>query len=249
MGFTRHPFHSLGRRFEVLLPRPGAVEALGAILPLPGSRAQRGGARCKHVEDARWIDRLLEPIACLECQTDDRSIAAGLRAGDERAFGLLIGRETADVFRICYRILGSSAEAEEATQEAFATAHRSLATFDGARPAAWLALIAVRQAWDFWLKRSDKGPASPLPDSWKALPTDEDEHPAYGDLGPDERARVRRDLASMPDDQREVIMLYFYAGLSLTEIASITGCPAAAAATRFEDGVDHMRESIGEGGT
>ena len=249
MSFTRGPLHSLGRQFEVLLPRPGAVEALQANMPLLGSRGQRAGARCTHVEDARWIDRLLEPIACLDCQTDDRSIAAGLRAGDERAFGLLIGRETSDVFRICYRILGSSAEAEEATHEAFATAHRSLATFDGTRPAAWLAVIAVRQAWGFWLKRSDKGPASPLPDLWKVLPTDEDRTPAYDGFGPDERAQVRRDLASMPDDQREVIMLYFYAGLSMTEIASITGCPAASAATRFEDGVDQMRECIAGGGT
>ena len=68
-------------------------------------------------------------------------------AGDRDAFRVLVERESAAVVRACHRVLGDLHEAEDAAQEAFVTAFRSLAGWRGDGPfGAWLTRIAVRIA-------------------------------------------------------------------------------------------------------
>jgi RNA polymerase sigma-70 factor (ECF subfamily) len=67
--------------------------------------------------------------------------------GERDAFRHLVDRESRAVVRACYRILGDLHEAEDAAQEAFVTAYRSLATWRADGPfGAWLTRIAVRIA-------------------------------------------------------------------------------------------------------
>ena len=70
---------------------------------------------------------------------DDRAIVEAVLAGDREAFRVLVDREGAAVVRACHRILGDLHEAEDAAQEAFVTAFRSLAGWRGDGPfGAWL---------------------------------------------------------------------------------------------------------------
>ena len=74
-------------------------------------------------------------------------------AGDRDAFRVLVDRESAAVIRACHRVLGDLHEAEDAAQEAFVTAFRSLAGWRADGPfGAWLTRIAVRIA----LRRAQK---------------------------------------------------------------------------------------------
>ena len=82
---------------------------------------------------------------------DERAIVADVLAGDRDAFRRLVERESASVIRACHRILGDHAEAEDAAQEAFVTAYRSLATWRSDGPfGAWLTRIAIRIALRFF---------------------------------------------------------------------------------------------------
>ena len=68
-------------------------------------------------------------------------------AGDRDAFRFLVERESASVVRACHRVLGDLHEAEDAAQEAFVIAYRSLAGWRGDGSfGAWLGRIAVRNA-------------------------------------------------------------------------------------------------------
>jgi DNA-directed RNA polymerase specialized sigma24 family protein len=58
---------------------------------------------------------------------DDRANRRGRPRGDRDAFRRLVDREGPAVVRACYRVLGDIHEAEDAAQEAFVTAYRSLA--------------------------------------------------------------------------------------------------------------------------
>ena len=79
--------------------------------------------------------------------SDDRATAEAVLAGDRDAFRRLVDREGPAVVRACYRILGDIHEAEDAAQEAFVTAYRSLPSWRGDGPfGAWLTRIAVRIA-------------------------------------------------------------------------------------------------------
>src|SRR5258706_14956634 len=78
---------------------------------------------------------------------DDVAIVRAVLDGDREAFRALVDRESAPVIRACYRILGDMHEAEDAAQETFVTAYRSLAAWRADGPfGAWLARIAVRLA-------------------------------------------------------------------------------------------------------
>src|SRR5215213_5875219 len=88
--------------------------------------------------------------------TEDRRAVDAVLAGDREAFRVLVERESASVIRACHRVLGDIHEAEDAAQEAFVTAFRSLAGWRGDGPfGAWLTRIAVRIALRRGQKRRD----------------------------------------------------------------------------------------------
>ena len=82
-------------------------------------------------------------------------------AGDHAAFATLIGPHERSVFRHCYRMFGSGADAEDATQDTLERAWRRLTTYDGTGPfGAWLHRIATNVCLDALRRRRARlGPA------------------------------------------------------------------------------------------
>jgi len=91
----------------------------------------------------------------------DHDLLARAVAGDDTAFGTLVEPYQRAVFRHCYRMLGSGADAEDATQDTLERAWRRLATYDGSGPfAAWLQRIATNVCLDgLRARRTRLGPA------------------------------------------------------------------------------------------
>ena len=79
----------------------------------------------------------------------DPGLFARAVAGDDAAFAELVRPYQRPVFRHCYRMLGSGADAEDATQDTLERAWRRLATHDGSGPfGAWLQRIATNVCLD-----------------------------------------------------------------------------------------------------
>lgn len=77
----------------------------------------------------------------------DAELVARARQGDPAAFGELVDRHRASVYRAALAALGSTADAEDAAQDAFLTAYRRLSSFRGeASFKTWLLTIAWHQA-------------------------------------------------------------------------------------------------------
>src|SRR5260370_29396849 len=91
----------------------------------------------------------------------DPGLLARAVAGDDAAFAALVGPHQRAVFRHCYRMLGSGADAEDATQDTLERAWRKLPTYDGSgRFGAWLQRIATNICLDrLRAKRTRIGPA------------------------------------------------------------------------------------------
>ena len=91
----------------------------------------------------------------------DPGLIARAAAGDDAAFTELVGPYQRPVFRHCYRMLGSGADAEDATQDTLERAWRKLGTYDGSGPfGAWLQRIATNICLDgLRAKRARIGPA------------------------------------------------------------------------------------------
>jgi RNA polymerase sigma-70 factor (ECF subfamily) len=91
----------------------------------------------------------------------ETALLARAVTGDGAAFAALATPHQRAVFRHCYRMLGSGADAEDATQDTLERAWRKLATYDGSGPfGAWLQRIATNICLDgLRARRSRIGPA------------------------------------------------------------------------------------------
>jgi len=178
---------------------------------------------------------------------DDLALARALASGDEVAFRTFVDQQTAPVFRICYRVLDSVDEAEDAVQETFALAYRALGTFRGdGPPGAWIARIAVRECWRRSKNRARRLAATTPLDETVAATVADSADPAREAVEAEERDEVRRAVAALPEPYGEVIALRYFADLSLAEIAAATGKPEATVKTQFYRGLERLRTEMRE---
>ncbi len=148
----------------------------------------------------------------------DRRLVALVRAGSEPAFEVLFERHGPALLAYCRQILGSHEEAEDAVQQTFASAHRSLEESDRSidvKP--WLYTIARNRCLS--MVRARKPDALPIAD--EALPGADLVEQA------ETRSELRdlvRDLADLPEQQRSALVLFELGDLSHDQIAEVIGC-------------------------
>jgi RNA polymerase sigma-70 factor, ECF subfamily len=179
---------------------------------------------------------------------DERAAVEAVLAGDRDAFRILVEHESAAVIRACHRVLGDLHEAEDAAQEAFVTAFRSLAAWRGEGPfGAWLTRIAVRIALRRAQRRRDVAWIDPTDPSARIdRPGGPD--PAIATLRAERAEGLRDAVRRLDEPYREVIALRFFGDLSLDEIAAETGRPLGTVKTHLRRGLIRLRATV-EGGT
>ena len=158
---------------------------------------------------------------------EDERLLAQVAEGDHAAFEVLYRRYARPVLALAQRRLGDAGKAEEALQEAFISVWRSASTYRPERGAAvvWLYAVARNAIADRGRRRQEP-PAEP-PD----VPSP--------DAGPDDRAeqewlrwRVHSALEKLPPDERELIVLAYWGGLSQSEMADRLDIPLGTVKTR-----------------
>jgi RNA polymerase sigma-70 factor (ECF subfamily) len=169
----------------------------------------------------------------------DGQLIQRVGAGDAGAFELLYRRYARPVFALALRRLGDRGRAEDAVQETFASVWRSASSYRRERGpgAPWLYAVARNAIVD---RRRALGPPP-------AESTDE----ASGEPGPDERAeaswiswRVHRSLAELPDQERKLIELAYWGGLSQSEIADFVGIPLGTVKTRTRSALSRLADAL-----
>lgn len=157
----------------------------------------------------------------------DAYLIGAAQRGDLDAFEVLVRRHEDAVFRLALRMTGSAPDAEEAAQDAFVQAWRSLHLYRGdASFRVWLARIATNRCLDLVAARR---PEVGLPDDLVA---------PGGDtvVLVEERDRVRaltRAILALPPDARAALVLREFQGLSYAEVAGALGVSIAAVKGRI----------------
>jgi RNA polymerase sigma-70 factor, ECF subfamily len=163
----------------------------------------------------------------------------------EKAMADLYDRTSPLVYGLALRMLGEKCAAEEITQDVYMQVWRTANTFDPARGNAlsWIVTIARSRALD--RLRSSKARLR-----WEHQ---RDVADVFRDPGPDpecassesERVRlVRRFLSHLPTQQRNMIELAFFSGLTHSEIAGQTGLPLGTIKARIRNGMNQLREKL-----
>lgn len=156
-----------------------------------------------------------------------------MTAGDEdlsTEVEVLFDEHWVTAWRAAYAVTGRTDLADDAAQDAFLNAIRSLSKYDRSRPfAPWIAKIAVNRARD--LLRAERRRNLTSLDEATEAPT---------------KARVTgllATVAALPPEQREVVVLHHVLGFKLSEVANIVGAPEGTVNSRLGRAVAQVRQT------
>jgi RNA polymerase sigma-70 factor (ECF subfamily) len=184
----------------------------------------------------------------------DSELAVCIADGDKRAFEEVMRRHNRVLFRTARAILRDDAEAEDALQDAYIQAFRSMDSFRGAsKLSTWLVRIVVNQALMRRRKRARTAQVIAIrEDDGRSLEHVEEDQMSERE-GPERtagRAELRRLLEaridSLPDAFRAVFVLRAVEELSVEETAAALGIPEATVRTRFFRARSLLREAFSQ---
>ncbi|MHC4115156.1 MAG: RNA polymerase sigma factor [Planctomycetota bacterium] len=182
----------------------------------------------------------------LEKQTD-ADLLASYSAGDEAAFRELVRRYKNSLYAFLRRFLNRQDLIEDVFQETFLQLFVSRASFDTSCPLRpWLFTIAANKAKDALrkLQRTSTVSIGAIADSQEMSFDDvlniltSDETIPYDNLQKDETAmQVRKIVADMPDDLREILILAYFNKFSYKQMAKILSIPIGTVKSRLHTAV------------
>ena len=183
----------------------------------------------------------------------DAELAARAAGGDQPAFERIMRLHNRMLFRTARGILRDDGEAEDALQEGYLLAYRSLGTFRGdAKLSTWLARIVANQALQRLRKRERRAEIVPM----QAGVTDKELEEAADmktDKGPEAathsaelRKVLEKHIDQLPDAYRAVFMLRAVEELTVEETAAILGVPDATVRSRFFRARSLLREALAQ---
>lgn len=166
----------------------------------------------------------------------DPELVERIRGGDMRAMEALMRRHNRMLYRTARAILRDDAEAEDAVQEAYLQAYRSLATFRGeSKLSTWLVRIAANEA--LMRRRRNVRMAEVVPLD-PAIQAEE----VQGDSML--RRLLEQRIDALPDDYRAVFVLRALEELTVEETAAALGLPEATVRTRYFRARGLLREAL-----
>jgi RNA polymerase sigma factor (sigma-70 family) len=177
----------------------------------------------------------------------DEELVRRVRAGDEDAFRGLFGRYASAAKSLATRVVRQQNLAEEIVQEAFMAVWRHPESYDERRGSfrSWLMGLVHHRAVDL-VRREEahrrRAESSVAEVREELADHAEDVVEAIG--RPQERRAVRDAMDELPAEQREVLELMYFEGMSQTQIADKTALPLGTVKSRTLLGMRRMRASL-----
>lgn len=160
---------------------------------------------------------------------------AAIARKDAAAFEALFDRYSRLVFGVALRMLGQRGAAEDTTQAVFLKVWHAPELFRGGNLPAWLVRVTRNRCLDQIRARRE---TSPVEDARQMVDETSAEDRAFAEI---DGERVRRALANLSREQREVIEMGFFGGLTHQQIAEHTGTPLGTVKTRIRSGLHRLR--------
>jgi RNA polymerase sigma-70 factor (ECF subfamily) len=180
----------------------------------------------------------------MDAKMEDSALMLRYRDGDVAAFETLYRRHNDALFRYLLRLCRQRDQAEDIFQEAWG---KIIKARDSYRPTAKFTTFLYRVAYNCFIDhvRRNKHHRNTV-----AIDPEQQPDPATSLEIETERSLARRRLdqalKTLPDEQRDVFLLYEEAGLGLEEIAAVTGSNRETAKSRLRYANRKLRAAIGE---
>lgn len=178
---------------------------------------------------------------------DDAALLRAYRAGDPHAFARLYDRYDRACFAFIRRLLGAAhgEAAEDLHQETWMAISRNAAAFDPERAsfAGWLFTVARHKTWDHF-RRQKVAVLASVQDEAAMLVPDPGQTPLEQVQSRERAQEIVNAVEALPLEQRGVFVMFAHAGLSLEEIAEITGVALETAKSRLRYARAKLRQSL-----
>ena len=178
----------------------------------------------------------------MEAASSDAIIVSRVLGGDVDAFRVLVDRYRDRYARYAYHMLGNREDSEEALQDAFTRAYRSLQRCeDPERFGAWLFRILVNRCRTLGARRGRR--ARTFVSDEGALMDAAHDHPAEQTAW---REEIDRALQQLRPEQREAFVLKYVEEMGYDEMSLLTGVGVSALKMRVMRACDRLRELLSE---
>ena len=168
----------------------------------------------------------------------DRELVTVIQGGERRAYAELVKRYERSVRAVTLDVLGNRHDADDAVQDAFVVAYRKLPTLrDGSKYGPWLLRIARRQALRSARRRRVTVSLDDAADH---------ANPSSNGRLDEQSQRLNRVLQRLPKQERTVIMLRYFDGHSVQQIADLTGRPVGTVTKQLSRAHARLRAMLKE---
>jgi RNA polymerase sigma-70 factor, ECF subfamily len=181
----------------------------------------------------------------------DTELAAQAAAGDHAAFEAIMRKHNRALFRTARAILRDDAESEDALQEAYLQAHRTLGSYRGdARLSTWLARIVANEALMRLRKQARRSAIVPIHSGFSNEDIDQktegsmEQEPETSARRAEMRKLLEARIDALPNAYRSVFMLRAVEEYSVEETAAILQIPEATVRSRFFRARSLLREGL-----
>jgi RNA polymerase sigma-70 factor (ECF subfamily) len=180
--------------------------------------------------------------------TSDEELVARSKGGDVESFNQLVLRWERPIYALAYRVIGREEDARDVVQETFLRAFRSIGGFKGqAKFSSWLYRIALNLCRD-WIRKQRRTPVYQAPEGVDVIEMAADQGPSESIEDLVARSLqgqvVAAAMNALSEDQRAVIILKEYQGLTFQEIADLLGCPLSTVKTRLYQALVVLRREM-----
>jgi RNA polymerase sigma-70 factor (ECF subfamily) len=171
-----------------------------------------------------------------------------VRSGDVAALGEMYDATSDVLYGLAMRIVKVECDAEEVVIDTYTRAWRLASEFDKSRGSvlAWLTIMARSIAIDRLRSNESRGARVNEPWAERHSQVSNEESPEEAAVGAERRSLVNQVLRDLPVEQKEILELSYFQGLSQSEIAAKLSIPLGTVKTRARLGMAHMRDMLEE---
>ncbi|HPH97772.1 MAG TPA: sigma-70 family RNA polymerase sigma factor [Anaerolineaceae bacterium] len=171
--------------------------------------------------------------------------------GDLDAFNRLVLAYQDMAFNLAYRMLGDNATAEDATQQAFISAYRSLSSYRGGSFRAWVMRMVTNACYDE-LRRQKRHPETPLePENNEEEEIESPRWMADDGASPEELAEakeldqaIQHCLGGLSEEFRSVVILVDIQGMDYDEVSAVVKTPLGTIKSRLARARQKLRHCL-----
>jgi RNA polymerase sigma-70 factor, ECF subfamily len=177
----------------------------------------------------------------------DSELIRAIAGGSSDALSRLYDRHAAVVYGLARRIVARLEDAEEVVQDVFSQVWREAARYERGRAtvAGWLVMLTRTRAIDrVRARRARPDQQSAVDPDVAPPPVSTSRDPEQATIASDDARQVTKALGALPSEQRALVDLAYYQGLTHSEIAEQTGVPLGTVKTRLRSAMATLREAL-----